>query len=178
MDYLWLSLVRPHMGMDSGADEGGVLLSRDGAVEPESTALSGAVSATLWLRERVPEVAQQRQDHVETRLAAFRAAGLETSVRTWPACVIDCPDEEQSAAAEAFDRFRAVTGIRGVRVDPFFECRSNEDGSRTIRFPAACLALERDGDLTGLYPCHVDGAYLDIEDGLDAIAAGGGENLR
>lgn len=166
------------MGMHSGDHGQDVLLSPDSAVETESTALSEAVSATLWLREKVPEVAQQRQDHIRARLAAFEEAGLETSVRTWPACVTDCPAEGQSAAAEAFDRFRAVTGIRGVRVDPFFECRSNEDGSRTIRFPAAFLALERDGDLTGLYPCHVDGAYFDIEDGLAALAAGDAENLR
>lgn len=149
----------------------------DSPVPDVSPSLPEGVSVTLWLRGSAPSVARERQDRIEARVAAFDDAGVPTEVREWPDTVTDPSTDRQRAAVEAFDRYRAVAGVRGIRLDPFFECRSNPDGSRTVRFPVACLALERDGDLTGLYPCYVDGDHAAIEDGLDAIEAGGAENL-
>ncbi|PSP99273.1 hypothetical protein BRC89_04940 [Halobacteriales archaeon QS_4_70_19] len=150
----------------------------DSTVEDVAPSLPEGVSVTLWLRGSAPNVAVERQDRIRRRVATFDDAGVPTSIREWPSRVTDPTTDRQRTAVEAFDRYRAVAGIRGVRLDPFFECRSNPDGSRTVRFPVACLALERDGDLTGLYPCYDGGEHVAIEDGLDAIAAGGAENLR
>ncbi|WP_276258538.1 HTH domain-containing protein [Haloglomus litoreum] len=136
------------------------------------------VSVTLWLRGSAPSVARERQNRIEARVAAFDDAGVPTAVEEWPDTVTDPSTDRQRAAVAAFDRFRAVAGMRGIRLDPFFECRSNPDGSRTIRFPVACLTIERDGELTGLYPCYVDGDHAAIEDGLDAVESGDPENLR
>jgi len=150
----------------------------DQPVADASPALSESVTVTLWLRGSAPSVARERQDRIEARVAAFAEAGVTTEVREWPDTVTDPSTDRQRDAVEAFDRYRAVAGMQGVRLDPFFECRTNPDGSRTIRFPVACLALERDDDLTGLYPCYVDGGHAAIEDGLSAIENGGAENLR
>jgi hypothetical protein len=147
-------------------------------VEPVSPSLPDAVSVTLWLRTSAPRVARERQARVEERVAAFAEAGVETTVREWPKRVTDPVTDAERAALEAFDHYRAVAGLEGIRLDPFFECRTNPDGSRTVVFPVACLALERDGDLTGLYPCYVDGDHAAVEDGLDAIEAGDAENIR
>jgi hypothetical protein len=143
-----------------------------------SPSLPDSVSVTLWLRGSAPSVAKERQDRIVARVEAFGEAGVETTVREWPKRVNDASTDRQRAAVEAFDRYRAVAGVNGVRLDPFFECRTNPDGTRTISFPVACLALERDGDLTGLYPCYVDGDHAAIEDGLDAIETGDAENIR
>lgn len=150
----------------------------DSPVAEASPSLPESVSVTLWLRGSAPSVARERQDRIEARVAAFGEAGVPTEVTEWPDTVTDPSTERQRAAVETFDRYRAVAGMRGVRLDPFFECRTNPDGSRTVRFPVACLALERDGDSTGLYPCYADGDHESIEDGLAAIEAGGAENLR
>lgn len=150
----------------------------DPPVGDATPSLPEAVSVTLWLRGSAPDVAAERQDRIAARVEAFGEAGLETTVREWPRRVRDPTTDRQRAAVEAFDRYRAVAGVNGVRLDPFFECRTNPDGTRTISFPVACLAVERDGDLTGLYPCYVDGDHAAIEDGLDAIEAGGAENIR
>ncbi len=150
----------------------------DQPVGDVSPALPEDVTVTLWLRGSAPSVARERQDRIEARVAAFADAGVATEVKEWPDTVTDPSTDRQQAAVEAFDRYRAIAGMRGVRLDPFFECRTNPDGSRTIRFPVACLALERDDDLTGLYPCYVDGGHAAIEDGLSAIEDGGAENLR
>ena len=133
-------------------------------VESVSPSLPDAVSVTLWLRTSAPRVARERQARVEER--------------EWPNRVSDPVTDAERAALEAFDHYRAVAGLEGVRLDPFFECRTNPDGSRTVVFPVACLALERDGDLTGLYPCYVDGDHAAVEDGLDAIEEGNAENIR
>jgi hypothetical protein len=146
-----------------------------GEVDPD---LPEDVTLTLWLRASAPRVARERQTRIRERVAAFDDAGVPTAVREWPKRVTDPATESERAAIEAFDRYRAVAGRLGVRLDPFFECRSNPDGSRTVVFPVACLALERDGDLTGLYPCYVGGDHAAIEDGLDAVESGGAENLR
>ncbi|MFB6205071.1 MAG: HTH domain-containing protein [Haloglomus sp.] len=150
----------------------------DPPVTEVSPSLPENVSVTLWLRGSVPRVARERQHRIEARIEAVREAGVSTEVREWSKQVTDPAAERQRDAVEAFDRYRAVAEREGVRLDPFFECRTNPDGTRTIRFPIACLAFERDGDLTGLYPCYVDGDHAAIEDGLDAIEAGGAENLR
>jgi hypothetical protein len=152
--------------------------SDDGPVGDVSPALPDGASVTLWLRGSAPDVAAERQDRIAARVEAFGEAGVETTVREWPKRVRDPTTDRQRAAVAAFDRYRAVGGVNGVRLDPFFECRTNHDGTRTIGFPVACLAVERDGDLTGLYPCYVDGDHAAIEDGLDAIEAGGVENIR
>ena len=125
-----------------------------------------------------PALPDEVSDRITARVEAFGEAGVETTVREWPRRVSDPTTDRQRAAVAAFDRYRAVAGVNGVRLDPFFECRTNPDGTRTISFPVACLSLERDGNLTGLYPCYVDGDHAAIEDGLDAIETGAAENIR
>jgi hypothetical protein len=152
--------------------------SDDPPVGEVSPSLPDSVSVTLWLRGSAPSVARERQDRIAARIEAFDEAGVETTIREWPKRVSDPSTDHQRAAVEAFDRYRAVAGVQGVELQPFFECRTNPDGTRTVSFPVACLALERDGDLTGLYPCYVGGDHAAIEAGLDAIEAGGAENLQ
>jgi hypothetical protein len=147
-------------------------------VEDVSPSLPEGASVTLWLRGSAPRVAAERQERIAARVEAFDEAGVPTTVREWPKRVSDPTTDREQAAVEAFDRYRATVGMQGVRLDPFFECRTNPDGSRTIGFPVACLVIERDGDLTGFYPCYVDGDHAAIEDGLDAIEEGDAENLR
>lgn len=150
----------------------------DWAVERVSPALPESVSVTLWLRGSTATAARERQDHVEARVAALDEGGVETTVRKWPKRVTAPRTEHERTVVATFDRYRAVAGMQGVRLDPFFECRSTPDGARTVRFPVACLALERDGDLTGIYPCFDGDEHVTVADGLEAAVSGGAENLR
>jgi hypothetical protein len=151
------------------------------APEAETPPLPESVTVTLWLRATTPgtdEEADEQQARLRERVAALGDAGVETTVHECPAHVTDPGTMVETAALEAFDRYRAVAGHLGVRLDPFFECRTNPDGSRTVVFPPACLAVERAGTLTGLYPCEVDGERFTVADALDAIDTGEVENLR
>lgn len=133
---------------------------------------------TVWLRRTAPDGAEERRTRVREQVAALDAAGVRTTVRECPGHVSDPGTETERAAMTAFDRYRAVAGRQGVRIDPFFRCWTNPDGSRTVVFPVVTLAVEQDGELTGLYPAERDGERLTVEDGLAALEAGETGNLR
>ncbi|WP_276258539.1 HTH domain-containing protein [Haloglomus litoreum] len=140
--------------------------------------LPEGVSVTLWLNELTAAAGGSRLARIQDRVAALDDAGVETTVREWPARATDPGDERDRAAIDAFDHYRAVAGQQDVRLDPFFRCRTTDDRGRAVVFPAACLVLERGAELTGLYPCRIDGEPVTVEDGLDAIGTGTAENLR
>jgi hypothetical protein len=135
------------------------------------------ISLTVWLREGGPNGGQERRTHVREAVAALDETGIETSIRDCPGRVTDPGTGAERAAMDAFDRYRAVAGRRGIRLDPFFDCWTNPDGSRTVVFPVATLVVERDGELMGLYPCEVGGERVTVEDGLAAIESGDIETL-
>jgi hypothetical protein len=145
--------------------------------ETETPPLPESVTVTLWIRTNATD-ADEQQTRLRERVAALADAGVETTVHECPDHVTDPGTMVETAALQAFDRYRAVAGHLGARVDPFFRCWTNPDGSRTVVFPPACLAVEREGTLTGLYPCEVDGERFTVADALDAIETGDVENLR
>jgi hypothetical protein len=149
--------------------------------ESETPPLPEGVTVTLWVRATTPEAdeeADEQQTRLRERVTALAEAGVETTVHECPDHVTDPGTMVETAALQAFDHYRAVAGRLGVRLDPFFRCWTNPDGSRTVVYPPACLAIEREGTLTGLYPCEVDGERFTVEDALDAIETGEVENLR
>jgi len=149
--------------------------------ESEPPPLPEDMTATLWLRATTPgvgEEADEQRTRLRERVTALADAGVETTIHECPDRVTDPGTMVETAALQAFDRYRAVAGHQGVRLDPFFSCWTNSDGSRTVVFPPACLAIEREGTLTGLYPCEIDGERFTVADALDAIETGDVENLR
>jgi hypothetical protein len=80
---------------------------------------------------------------------------------------------------ELYEEFLEALGDDG-HLDPFFEDRPGIGrASRVVVLPVITLALRRDGELTGLYPCWKDGHHYSIEQGLEALERGeDAENLR
>lgn len=138
--------------------------------------LPESVTVTLWLREDAMDT--DREARLRERVTALADAGVETTIHECPDHVTDPGTMVETAALQAFDHYRAVAGHQGVRLDPFFRCWTTPDGGRTVVFPPACLAIERAGTLTGLYPCEVDGEQVTVADALDRIETGDVENLR
>lgn len=155
------------------------------STSPEAAALS----ATLYLRGGVSGAVQRRQAAIRDRFDLARGADrlLESRVERWaPRVVTPVADAEPDsvAAVETYRDLAAAVDAAGGRLHPFFQVRdrpgglltSGPEGERII-FPVACLVVRRDDQVTGLYPCWLDGTHFSVEAGLESLASGDPENL-
>jgi hypothetical protein len=140
-------------------------------------------SVTLYLRAGAPTAARDRQTDARARVEALADAGVlpDPTVSEWPSRAVVPSDGPADAAVETYDEFAAAVATRpGVHLDPFFEDRPGVGRSdRVVVLPVVCIAVRRDGELTGLYPCWNEGTHDAVEDGLAALESGEDvENLR
>ena len=142
-----------------------------------------AASVTIYLRVGAPTAARDRQVEARARIEALADAGVlpDLAVEEWPSKAVVPADGPADAAVGTYDEFADAAATRpGVHLDPFFEDRPGVGrAERVVVLPVVCIAVRRDGDLTGLYPCWSDGTHQAVEDGLAALEAGeDAENLR
>lgn len=139
------------------------------------------VEATAYFRASAPAVARTRQETARARLGALTDAGVlpDVEIGQWPNKASVPADGPTPPPVELYEEFLGVLGDDG-HLDPFFEDRPGVGrASRVVVLPVITLALRRDGELTGLYPCWKDGHHYSIEQGLDALENGeDAENLR
>ena len=140
-------------------------------------------SVTLYLRVGAPTAARDRQADARARVDALAGAGLlpDLSVSEWPSKAVVPTDGPADTAVETYDEFATVAARRpGLHLDPFFEDRPGVGRTdRVVVLPVACIAVRREGELTGLYPCWNEGSHDAVENGLAALESGESvENLR
>jgi hypothetical protein len=147
------------------------------------------LTATLYLRSAPSGPAVRRQRTVRDRFESLDEHGLaDRRIERWARTVTTPVTEGDEAVDEAlarYEAFAAAVAEADGRLEPFFQQRDRSSGmlvggrsDQVVTFPVCCLALTRDGDVTGLYPCWLDGTHHSVEGGLDAIEAGNPENLR
>jgi hypothetical protein len=133
-------------------------------------------SVTLYLRAGAPTAARDRQADARARVEALVDAGVlpALDVSEWPSKAVVPSDGPADAAVETYDEFRKAVATRpGVHLDPFFEDRPGVGRSnRIVVLPVVCIAVRRDDELTGLYPCWNEGSHESVEDGLAALESG------
>jgi len=141
------------------------------------TERTGDRHVECYVRDSLPEPAACQCDRLTERLSELAAGGsLSASVLSWDKRVRR-GDPVKTRARDRYDEFTAWADDRGMSLHPFFgtrECYSTETGDLGvwIVFPALCLAVYEDGDLTVVYP-HADGDdYRSVVDGLDALERG------
>lgn len=127
--------------------------------------LAGQV--TIYASENLSPDSHDRFRTVLDSFERLEAAEVvdEPRVTSWPKQVEGPTDGPEAAAVSCYEEFVDATSADAL--EPQFTARDTEDG-RVIDFADLCIAIRRDGELTGLYPC--DGAA--IEDCLSALAAG------
>lgn len=140
-------------------------------------------SVTLYLRSDAPTAARDGQTDARVRIEALADAGVlpDLTVNEWPSKAVVPTDGPADPAVGTYDEFaEATSGYPGVRLDPFFEDRPGVGRTdRVVILPVVCIAVRREGALTGLYPCWKGGDHQAVEDGLAALEAGETvENLR
>jgi hypothetical protein len=131
-------------------------------------------TATAYFRASAPAVARARQETAKARLSALAEAGVLPGlmVEHWPDKASVPADGPEPEPVERYDEFVGALGDAG-HLDPFFEDRPGVGrSSRVVVLPVVALALRRDGELTGLYPCWIDGHHYSIEQGLAALEKG------
>lgn len=161
------------------------------------------MTVTVRLRSGPSMVAERRQQRFTERLETVADGANVAELRTgrWSDRV-RVPAVERTTAVEAvslYEELRAAVDEAGGRLHPFFQEReametpiagadpadgarpaesSTEDGERDIVFPVICLTIRRNGRLTGIYPCWLDGDHHSVEDGLARLENGdAAENL-
>lgn len=154
----------------------------------ESSRPTAAVAATLYLRGGGGGSVERRQTALHERFEAIREAAdlAEATVERWAPSVVT-PAADASADSDALAIYRElVTAVddAGGRLEPFFERQQRRGGllvgrpeGERITFPVACIVVRREGSVTGVYPCWLDGTHHSLEDGLDALETGDPENL-
>jgi hypothetical protein len=135
---------------------------------------------TVYLRGTAPTVARERQEATVARLEALEELGLlpELTVEQWPSRSNVPSDGPADPVVDTYDEFAAAAG-EGVHLDPFFDDRPGIGrSSRVVVFPVIAVAVRREGELTGLYPCWKDGHHHSVEEALDGLETGADvENL-
>ena len=132
------------------------------------------VEATAYFRTSAPAVARSRQETAKARLNALVDAGVlvDVTVGSWPNKASVPADGPAPTPVERYEEFKTALGDDG-HLDPFFEDRPGIGrASRVVVLPVITLALRRDGEVTGLYPCWKDGHHYSIEQGLNALEKG------
>jgi len=131
----------------------------------------------VYMRAFAPDAAQRRQEAMLERMRELRDRGMieEVSVTRWSNQVSVSPehDREPPVGVEAYRELDQTTDGTELSIEPFFRERSGHRENRTVlSLPVLCVAIRRDGQITGVYPCSApDGSYS-VTDCLDALAAG------
>lgn len=135
-----------------------------------------SASVTLYLRVGAPTAARDRQTDARARVEALVDAGLlpDLTVEEWPSKAVVPNDGPADPAVEIYDEFAEAAAARpGLHLDPFFEDRSGVGRTdRVVVLPVVCIAVRRQEELTGLYPCWNEGNHDAVEDGLAALESG------
>lgn len=143
---------------------------------PITTEVSFDASVTLYLRASAPTAVRESQANARARIEALAEAGilLDSTVSEWPAKAIVPNDGSADPAIGLYDEFvEAVTTRPGVELEPFFEDWTDLGwAERMVVLPVICLAVRRGDELTGLYPCWIEGRHHAVEDGLTALEVG------
>jgi hypothetical protein len=151
------------------------------AIPPIETDEPLDVVATAYFRSSAPTVARARQERAKARLDSLYEADIlpEVTVEDWPNKASVPADGPVPVPINRYEEFLDRLGGAG-HLDPFFEDRPGIGrASRILVLPVITLTLRRDGELTGLYPCWVDGHHHSIEEGLEALETGeNAENIR
>lgn len=146
---------------------------------PITTEVPFDASVTLYLRGNAPTAVRESQADARARIEALADAGIliDYTISEWPSRVTVPSDGPADPAVGLYDEFaEAVATLPGVELEPFFEDRTDLGwAERMVVFPVVCLAVRREDDLTGIYPCWNEGLHHTVEDGLTALEAG--ENL-
>lgn len=149
-----------------------------------------APSATLYLRGGAAGAVGRRQEALRDRFEgiADREDLADAEVERWATSVatpVSAPESDAAAAVAVYRDLEAAVDAAGGRLEPFFERQERRGGllvgrpeGHRITFPVACLVIRREGDVTGLYPCWLEGTHHSVEDGLAALEAGDPENLQ
>jgi len=151
----------------------------------------GPLMLTLRLRSGPSAVTERRQRRIADRLETIADEADVAALRTerWSDRV-RVPAAEGSAdvaAVTLYDELQAAIDEAGGRLHPFFQEHETLDSlstadltgtgeggghvERDIVFPAICLTIRRNGRLTGIYPCWLDGEHHSVEDGLARLEA-------
>lgn len=156
-----------------------------GGEKATAEAETDGIELDVYLRHSTADEARRRQQSVLERVETLRGEGVVegATVRRWSNRItvpvgID-PGGEYTAAIETFEELSAATEGTELSLEPGFEEREPAgDAERLIVFPVMALALYRNGDLRGIYPC-VDGERCDtVQKCLDMLEAGeDAENL-
>lgn len=131
----------------------------------------------VYMRAFAPDAAQRRQEAMLDRMRELRDRGMveEVSVTRWSNQVSVSPaqDREPPVGVETYRELDEAVGETELSIEPFFRERSGAGGDRTVlSLPVLCVAIRRDGEITGVYPCSApDGSYS-VTDCLDALASG------
>lgn len=149
-----------------------------------------ALSATLYLRGGGAGTVERLQAAIRDRFETIAERGVLASARVkrWANSVvtpISAAEPDAAAAVAVYRELELAVDAAGGRLDPFFERQERRGGllfgqpeGQRLTFPVACLVLRREGRITGVYPCRLDGVAHSVTDGLAALESGDPENLR
>lgn len=132
----------------------------------DRAAISG--SLTIYVDEVCSPSTRRRLRKIGERLAFFADAGVcptPTAV-PWSTDLAVPTSGADRVTAARYEEFREAVDEEGL--GPFFE--RTENGQ--VSMPDLCLALRRDGRLSGLYPRVADGHVQTVDECLIALAAG------
>lgn len=112
---------------------------------------------TIYLDDEATGAEADRQVEILQAIDRLESAGVltETEIVSWADC----------DAGAVYDEFDAATA---QSLAP----RSRERGDDSIDVPSVCIAIRRDGELTGLYPRRKHGTEQTVEDCIRALCNG------
>lgn len=146
--------------------------------------VDSALTVTVYLRTATSAAGERRQRRLLEQVDALQGqTGVPApTVERWSRQVsVPVPDTapDDAAAIERYEEFCEAAEAADASLEPFFTERpggsrllSADTRDRVVVFPVACVAVEDEGDLRGLYPCWRDGIHHSVEDALGALAAG------
>lgn len=133
-------------------------------------------NVTVYAADSLAPESHDRLRSVLDSLDRLEAAEVVDGVRLtrWPNEIHAPTDGPAAEALPCYDEF--VESVGADALTPHFDERSGAGThERTVELADICVAIRRDGELTGLYP----NADASVEDCLTALAAGTPvENVR
>lgn len=109
---------------------------------------------TVYVDDGATGAEADRQAEILQAIDRLESAGVltATDIVAWADC----------DAGAVYDEFGAATGHR---LAPHYQERDDD----SIDVPSVCIAIRRDGDLTGLYPRRKNGTDQTVEDCIRAL---------
>ena len=128
----------------------------------------------VYMRTFVPDAAQRRQEAMLERMRDLRDRGKvdDVSVSRWSSQVCVSPGLEHDAAdgAEAYRELKDAVADTDLSIEPFFrERQGTGEDRRVVSLPVICVAVRRDGEITGIFPCSATDGTYSVTDCLDAL---------